>query len=535
MTDTNDHTKTDHTNTDPQKKTDKTDHTAGAVCNIDKPASLSQPVSSSPETAQHNSTTHHTVDLYNTSFACADNLGSWIDLLNRLGSFSRLITVLKDGLQAICERMGAQGAKLSLLFRKDLTTITTAGDGDFNIASDRLTGLQQRLPHYAVFPLHRGVATRWLVILKHCRQPDKKLLAHPSLGFFHCALAAYIQCWRPDTLDAPPQLTDLTPAQKKIKRQFPSIITAHPGMLDVLVQIETFARTHFPILIQGESGTGKELVAQAIHARSRRARRPLIIENCAAIPDSLLEAEFFGVNRGAYTGAYEDRPGLLRMAHQSSLFLDEIGEMSPPLQKKLLRVLQEQVLRRVGANSTELIDIRLISATNRPLKNLVEAGIFRRDLFFRLNIVTINLPPLREREEDIPLLARCFLNSFNGKYRKNKAPIPFGPDTIQILCRYRWPGNIRELQNEIFKSAVLAEDGPILPHHLSDHLALASNGISARDLMQGCANLLDYEQKTVGNTIKKILHTVDGNKAACAKALGIPKTSLYHRLKRYKL
>jgi transcriptional regulator with PAS, ATPase and Fis domain len=215
------------------------------------------------------------------------------------------------------------------------------------------------------------------------------------------------------------------------------------------------------------------------------------------------------------------------------LFLDEIGEMSLNLQKKLLRVIQEKELRRVGAHKTEKVDIRLISATNRPLEGLSAAGAFRSDLFFRLNTVTLNLPPLRERREDVELLANHFLRELAGSPHEGSTAPMLSPETLALLNAYSWPGNIRELKNEIMRSAVLATDGVILPAHLSDHVTRRSSTTASRRFLNGTQDLLEYERETVGTVINEILASVGGNKAACAKVLGIPKTTLYRRMRRY--
>ena len=361
---------------------------------------------------------------------------------------------------------------------------------------------------------------------------DMAFLHSRMLSCFRRALAVYAASygtWAPHT-----RHPTLPAAGERLRALFPEIVTTTPEVIAILALIETFAPTDYPILIEGESGTGKELIARAIHGHSARAKGPFIAENCAAIPESLLEAEFFGVRRGAFTGASAARQGLLRLAHGGTLFLDELGEMPAALQKKLLRVLQEGEFRPVGSGKTEKTDARVISAANRPLDALAATGGFRQDLLFRLNTVMCRLPPLRERAHDIPLLAEHFrMQCALAAPQQAVFPASFAPETMDLLVKYAWPGNVRELRNEILRTCVLARSTVIMPSHLSAKITADTRRAISRAFLRGSASLLEYEKQTVGAVIQEVLGAMKGNKAACAKLLGIPKTSLYRRMERY--
>lgn len=237
--------------------------------------------------------------------------------------------------------------------------------------------------------------------------------------------------------------------------RYMGLIGRSSKMREVYDLIERVAPSHSSVLILGESGTGKELVAKAIHEKSRRAGKPFVVINCSALPETLLESELFGHEKGAFTGAYQDKKGLFEVADQGTIFLDEIGEVSPAVQVKLLRVLQEGEIRRIGGTANIRTEVRILSATNKDITQLVRNKIFREDLFYRLNVITITLPPLRERREDIPLLAYHFLEQFTKRMGKKIAQISI--DALQTLQEYGWPGNVRELENVLERAVVLAE------------------------------------------------------------------------------
>jgi len=239
-------------------------------------------------------------------------------------------------------------------------------------------------------------------------------------------------------------------------------------MREVHDLIDRVADTDVTVLIRGESGTGKELVARAIHASSPRRHRTFVKVNCAALPSELLESELFGFERGAFTGAIQQKPGKFEFAHEGTMFLDEISEMHPPLQSKLLQVLQDGEFARLGGREDVHVDVRIVAATNRDLERAVADGQFREDLFFRLNVVCITLPPLRQRRDEIPVLTERFLRQYAGHY--NKPPITLGADTVRLFAVYEWPGNVRELENLLKRAVVLGSDESIR-RELADAIA----------------------------------------------------------------
>lgn len=255
----------------------------------------------------------------------------------------------------------------------------------------------------------------------------------------------------------------------KDRSKYSAIIGDSPAMLSVLGLLDRVAASDLAVLIQGESGTGKELIAKAIHDNSNRSDKPFITENCAAIPETLQESELFGYKRGAFTGADRDRKGLFQMADKGTLFLDEVGDMSLNMQKKLLRALQDGEIRPVGATKSVYVDVRVVSASNRILKEMADRGEFREDLYYRLNGVTLELPPLRDRAEDVPKLAEHFVTRIAAEMGTEAPPIR--SDARNAMRRYRWPGNIRELENEMRRClALLGPDKEIGIDLLSDEL-----------------------------------------------------------------
>jgi two-component system response regulator PilR (NtrC family) len=252
------------------------------------------------------------------------------------------------------------------------------------------------------------------------------------------------------------------------RHEFSSIIGRSPVMLSVFKMIETIAKTGSTVLITGESGTGKELAARAVHYNSLRRDHPFVALNCGALPETLLESELFGHMRGAFTGADTNKKGLIEVAERGTIFLDEIGEMTPPMQVKLLRVLQERRFRRLGGTEEVQADIRIVAATNQDLQKGVAEGRFREDLFYRINVIPIHLPPLRERVEDIPLLAEHFLQKYSAQMEKPVRSI--SQEAQEWLCAYLWPGNVRELENVIERAVALEATPSILPDSLPAHL-----------------------------------------------------------------
>jgi DNA-binding NtrC family response regulator len=310
---------------------------------------------------------------------------------------------------------------------------------------------------------------------------------------------------------------------QKLKDQyrFEDIITKSSRMQKIIELIKVVAASQATVLITGESGTGKELVARAIHSQSPRRDRPLIAVSCAALPESLLESELFGHEKGAFTGAHAQRKGKIEMAHRGTLFLDEIGEMSANIQVHLLRVLEEKEFTRVGGNELIKVDVRLVSATNRDLQAAIKSGQFREDLYYRLNVVTIDLPPLRERKEDIPLLAEHFLKRFSAENQKSVTG--FSGEMMDFLVKYPWPGNVRELENTIERAVILAKTPEI---QLAD--LLQRNSPLVEQVNKG-QSLQDVEREH----ILSVLDETGGNLAKAARILGISRATLYNKSRAY--
>ena len=305
--------------------------------------------------------------------------------------------------------------------------------------------------------------------------------------------------------------------------RFENIVAKSAKMQQVIEVIKVVARSNATVLITGDSGTGKELVARALHSQSYRKDKPFVAVSCAALPESLLESELFGHEKGAFTGAHAQRQGKFEVANKGTLFLDEIGEMSANVQVHLLRVLEEKEFTRVGGNELIKVDVRVISATNKDTKTAVANGQFREDLYYRLNVVTIELPPLRERKEDIPLLAQHFLKKFTVENQKEITG--FSPEANDFLLKYEWPGNVRELENAIERAVILAKNSYIEVADLPpESLALARSAPLVKSLAE------------VGkNHILNILSETGGNYTKAATILGISRVTLHNKIKAYGL
>lgn len=307
-----------------------------------------------------------------------------------------------------------------------------------------------------------------------------------------------------------------------------SLIGQSPGLEEVLDTIRQVAPSRANVMIQGETGTGKELVARAIHRLSPRTKSPLITVHCAALPTNLLESELFGHEKGAFTGATERRQGRFELADGGSIFLDEIGEIDTTVQVKILRVLEERAFERVGGHDTLEVDVRLIAATNKDLEAMVKEGTFREDLFYRLNVVTIDLPPLRERREDVPLLMQKFLDEFNQE--NSKSIEGFTSDCQQALISYDWPGNIRELRNVIERMVVLARQERLTVRDLPAHMRKNADEPVPVAVMPNMS--LDEVEK---NMILRALEAHQGNRTKAAEQLGISRRTLHRKLNEYGL
>ena len=306
------------------------------------------------------------------------------------------------------------------------------------------------------------------------------------------------------------------------------ITGSSPRIQDVLRLVGRLKDTRTPVLITGESGTGKELVARAIHFRGPFAQRPFVAVDCSSLVPTLIESELFGYEKGAFTGALKSRPGLFQTAHGGTIFLDEVGELPQEMQAKLLRVLQEKELRPVGSNDNVKVDVRVIAASNRDLEAAYRAGTFRKDLYFRLNVVAVHVPPLRERKSDIPSLVRCFLDRFAPD-----SPLAITAAAMNALLQYDWPGNVRELENCIERAVALRNHDRIdvadLPSALCDSPASA---VVSEPFAPEAPTDLEHLERI---TIQRVFEQVHGDKMLAGKMLGISRATLYRKLKRYNI
>ncbi len=331
------------------------------------------------------------------------------------------------------------------------------------------------------------------------------------------------------------QAVKIDSLQKEIREIYDSeaIIGESSGLAANMETIKKAAPTDSTILILGETGTGKELLARAIHDHSLRKSGPFIPVHCASLTKSLMESELFGHEKGAFTGADQRRIGRFEGAKGGTIFLDEIGELSEEIQVKLLRVLQEREIFRVGGNQSISVDVRLIAATHRNLEEMIRNGKFREDLFYRLNVISLKVPPLRERKEDIPLLANYFLKKYCLQSYKN---LIFSKETLEYLGRYDWPGNIRELQNTIERAVILGEGGTIDPEDLNLNIDQMLR-VDKVDMSQVSSHLT-IKSKIQGEEMQQlseILTKTKGNVTEAARLMGIPRTTLFNRLRKYRL
>jgi two-component system, NtrC family, response regulator AtoC len=314
-------------------------------------------------------------------------------------------------------------------------------------------------------------------------------------------------------------------AQLDEKYGIESIIGESEPMQKLFNMIKQVAPTQATVLIQGESGTGKELVAKAIHRLSSRSKAPFIPVNCAALSESLLESELFGHEKGSFTGATNKREGRFELADTGTLFLDEISEMSQEIQVKLLRILEERTFERVGGTKTIEVDIRLITATNKDLKQMAKNNEFREDLYYRLNVVNITLPPLRERIEDIPLLCHYFIKEFNNKNKKNIEYID--NETIKMLEQYSWPGNVRELRNTIEKMVVLSKTNTLTKKDVPEDISFST---PTHNIIENKISIADAEKEMIMNALGNNNHNI----TKAAEQLGISRRTLHRKLNKFK-
>ncbi|MBC7258039.1 MAG: sigma-54-dependent Fis family transcriptional regulator [Chloroflexi bacterium] len=320
------------------------------------------------------------------------------------------------------------------------------------------------------------------------------------------------------------------------------IVGETPQMKAIAQLLMRVAPTNASVLLQGESGTGKEVVANAIHQQSNRAERAFVALNCAAIPDALLESELFGYEPGAFTGAHKQKKGLIEAADGGTLFLDEISGMKPEMQTKLLRVLETRTLRRVGGTRDIKVDIRIIAASNQDLVKAIREGTFREDLYYRLGVVTVNLPPLRERIVDLPLFIAAFIDDYNQSTGRNITGV--SADALRLLKAYSWPGNIRELRNVVERAVILCDGDEIRPQHLpAEIVACQPSPMPATAEAKGDSvppnghglNLKEAVARLEEDLIRRALALADGNQTRAANTLGISRDELRYRLRKYQL
>jgi DNA-binding NtrC family response regulator len=427
---------------------------------------------------------------------------------------------------------------LARRFARAGTPVTTAESGEEALAKIGRAGFD-----LALFDLHLpGMSGLDLLAKFKEAQPDAEVLlltAHGSIGTAIEAMrrGAY------DYFTKPFQLNDLEVHlqkayekvrlsrrqrlwQEQVRFESPRyrLVGSGPAMARVVALIERVAPTDATVLVYGPSGTGKELVARAIHYNSPRRDRPLVTINCAALQETLLESELFGHEKGAFTGAVQTKPGLIEIAEGGTLFLDEIGELTAGLQAKLLRVLEDGQFRRVGGTQGLLADVRVVVATNRPLEEELKAGRFREDLYYRLNVIAISMPPLRERREDIPELVEHFLATRpvgGGRCR-------IAPEALEALRRCDWPGNVRELANVLERAQILAEDRVITVDDLPQNLVEPAPPPGAPGDPR---HLRDVERRHVQDMLRR----EKGNKVQAARALGISRRALYRLIAKYRL
>ncbi len=328
-------------------------------------------------------------------------------------------------------------------------------------------------------------------------------------------------------------------ARLQDKERYENIIGSSPAMVRIFDLIDTVAQTDSTVLISGESGTGKELIARAIHNKSNRRERTFVSINCGALPENLLESELFGHKKGAFTDAYQDKEGLFEVASSGTLFLDEIAEMTQKMQVKLLRALQEKVIRRVGSNHEVPVDVRIIAATNRDLTERLNSGEFRSDLYYRLNVIAIQLPPLRERRDDIPVLVQHFLADTNRRFNRDIRGLEKG--VLDLFVNYPWPGNVRELENVIERAVTLEKGEFITPASLPQELVFNIGAeclprTSWPDLLEkGQLNFTRYIDELSRSILLKALEMGNGNAKQAAAWLHLPVRSMRYLIDKYGL
>ena len=433
--------------------------------------------------------------------SCAGSVAAWADAQGREGC-PRCVA----GLDALRRPILLHGQPLGVVFASGFLRAQALEDQRL-LVQERLGALDAELPALL------SPALQALPVLS----VEQEQLLGLTLEALADALASHAQ--------------ELAARAPRHAQRLHGMLGASAPMLRLFSTIERVARTSSTVLILGENGTGKELIARAVHAASRRHDRPFVVQNCAAIPPELMESELFGHKRGAFSGAHRDRMGLFEVADQGTFFLDEIGELEPSLQAKLLRVLQEGTFLPVGDTLSRKVDVRIICATNRDLAQLVREGKFREDLYYRINVITLHSPPLRERQADIPLLAHHFAHK---AARVHSLPFKaLTPACLEVLQRYAWPGNVRQLENELERALILSGDRPALdadmlsPHLLNQPERPLSFGQLGRLTLPEAVELLERRM------ILDCLEENGWNKTQAAKRLGVSRRNLIRKVASY--
>jgi DNA-binding NtrC family response regulator len=442
----------------------------------------------------------------------------------------------------ICEDDRVARELLDEILRGEGYSVEAVGSGDEAIARARAD-----VYDLAISDVRLGDGADGMEVLNafRTRAPDTPVILITAFGDVTGAMAA-IQAGAHDYISKPFNVAELTltvgralersrlAEEERAKKdkttarpvRLEEIVGRSPAMLDVYKLVARVAPTMSTVLVIGESGTGKELVARAIHNHSPRKSGPFVAVNCTALTESLLESELFGHQRGAFTGAVSQKRGLFEEAQSGTLFLDEIGDVGGKMQAQLLRVLQEGEIRRVGGGDPIKVDARVVCATNRDLEEEVQAGRFREDLYFRINVVNIRLPPLRERRSDITSLAEHFIEKYSAREKREVAGV--AADAMAALERYAWPGNVRELENAIERSLALTKDGVLLVSDLPPEIAGGVRHAAPANLIDDRPSLAELERRYIELTIRE----TGGNKKRAAEILGIDRRTLYRTLER---
>ncbi|MGD9504278.1 MAG: sigma-54 interaction domain-containing protein [Syntrophobacteraceae bacterium] len=438
-----------------------------------------------------------------------------------------VVSTINDGI-IIVDTLGA------------IISVNKALENMTGYSREELIGQKCSILNFSICNIAREKAgDHWCMLFKHGKFSMRRCTIMKKDGKHLSVLknASPLQDAAGNVIGAVETITDITEIIERDKQiaafrrelraedSFQGLIGVSPGIRQVFALIENAAQSDAPVIILGESGTGKELVARAIHQLGERRDGPYVKVNCAALTESLLESELFGHVKGAYTGAYKSRAGRFEMAQGGDIFLDEIGDLPLATQVKLLRVLEEKVLERVGESHSMPVDVRIISATNKNLEKLMEKGAFRRDFFFRINVIPIILPPLRERAEDIPLLAESFFRKICLKSGKSIHGV--SKEAMEALMHYNWPGNVRELKSAFEYAVVTCRESMIEPHHLPPAV-----------LQKSKKNVLTEARRLTKDEIRKrqlidALAQAKGNQSLAADILGVSRVTVWNRMKRF--